>query len=79
MVKYNRQEVEKSAIKYFKGDNLAANVWINKYSLKDSDGNIYELTPDDMHHRLAKELYRIESNYPNTIEEEKIFELIKDF
>jgi len=79
MKKYSRDEVEKESLKYFKGDKMASNVWINKYSLKDSEGNIYELTPDDMHRRLAKELHRIESNYPNPLSEDKIFELIKDF
>jgi len=64
---------------YFKGDNLAARVWINKYALKDSDGNLYELTPDDMHRRLAKEIYRIETKYDNPLSEETIYELLKDF
>lgn len=64
---------------YFKGDDLAARVWINKYALKDSDGNLYELTPDDMHRRLAKEIYRIETKYDNPLSEETIYELLKDF
>ena len=64
---------------YFKGDQLAARVWINKYALKDSDGNLYELTPDDMHRRLAKEIYRIEQKYDNPMSEELIYELLKDF
>ena len=51
--KYNYDQVYKSALEYFKGDELAARVWSSKYSLKDSDGNLYELTPDDMHHRIA--------------------------
>ncbi|MCK9415303.1 HNH endonuclease [Candidatus Dojkabacteria bacterium] len=77
--KYSREEVFKKTLEYFKGDELATNVWINKYALKDSDGNIYELSPEDMHHRLAKEIYRIEKNYPNPLSEEEIFESIKDF
>ncbi|MCK9255335.1 MAG: adenosylcobalamin-dependent ribonucleoside-diphosphate reductase [Bacteroidales bacterium] len=64
---------------YFKGDELAARVWINKYALKDSDGNLYELTPDDMHRRLVKEIYRIESKYENPLSEEILYELFKDF
>jgi ribonucleoside-diphosphate reductase alpha chain len=79
MNKYTREEVKKEAIKYFKGDSLATDVWINKYSLKDSEGNVFELTPDDMHKRLASELARIENKYPNPLSEDKIFELIKDF
>ncbi len=79
MNKYTREEVRKEALKYFNGDSLATDVWINKYSLKDSEGNVYELTPNDMHKRLASELSRIENKYPNPLSEEKIFELIKDF
>jgi ribonucleoside-diphosphate reductase alpha chain len=79
MEKYTREEVFKNAIKYFKDDVLSTDVWINKYSLKDSDGNIYELTPDDMHKRLSSELNRIENKYPNPLSEEKIFSLLKDF
>ncbi len=79
MKKYTREEVFENAIKYFKNDVLATDVWINKYSLKDSEGNIYELTPDDMHKRLSSELSRIENKYPNPLSEEKIFSLLKDF
>ncbi len=64
---------------YFKGDELAARVWINKYALKDSDGNLYELTPDDMHRRLVREIYRIENKYENPLSEEILYELFKDF
>jgi len=77
--KYNRDDVLKSAIDFFNGDELAANVWINKYALKDSDGNIFEQTPTDMHHRIAKEIARIEKKYPNSLSEEEIFDVIKDF
>lgn len=79
MKKYSRNEVEQESLKYFNGDKMASDVWINKYSLKDSEGNIYELTPDNMHRRLAKELHRIESKYPNPLSEDKIYDLIKDF
>ena len=72
------EAIEKSTA-YFKGDSLAANVWVNKYALKNADGQLYELTPDDMHHRIAKELARIEKRYPNPMSEEEIFELIRDF
>ncbi|MDR2908116.1 MAG: adenosylcobalamin-dependent ribonucleoside-diphosphate reductase, partial [Bacteroidales bacterium] len=70
--------LEKSTA-YFKGDSLAANVWMNKYALKDSDNNIYELTPDDMHHRIAREFARIEKKYENPMDEETIYQLLKDF
>lgn len=76
---YKHEEVLEAATVYFKGDKLAASVWMNKYALKDSDGNIYELTPDDMHHRLASEVARIEKKYPNPLSEEEIFELFRDF
>lgn len=79
MIKHTREEAQKEAIKYFKGDTLATDVWINKYSLKDSEGNIYELTPDDMHRRIASELHRVELNYKNPLSEDKIFDLLKDF
>lgn len=75
---YTKQEVEKATLQYFKGDELATDVWIKKYSLKDND-KYYELTPDDMHHRIAKELARIEVKYPNSLNEGEIFETLKDF
>ena len=59
---FSYEEALKSSIEYFKGDELAATVWINKYALKDSFGNLFEKTPDDMHRRLARELSRIEKN-----------------
>lgn len=67
------------ATKYFNGDELAANVWINKYALKDSEGNIYESNPDQMHRRLAKEIARIESKYENSYSEEDIYDVLKGF
>lgn len=78
-IKYTREEALQASLAYFKGDELAANVWVNKYALKDSAGNLYEKTPDQMHQRLAKELARVESKYPNPLSEEEIFGLIKDF
>ena len=79
MNKYSYENVYNSSLKYFKGDELAAKTWANKYSLKDFDENYYELNPNDMHHRIAKELARIEANYKNGLSEDKIFELLKDF
>jgi ribonucleoside-diphosphate reductase alpha chain len=76
---YPYEEAMKAATLYFKGDTLAANVWVNKYALKDSEGNIYELTPDDMHRRIAKEIARIEKKYPNPLSEEEVYEVLKDF
>jgi len=77
--KYTRDEVYKATLEYFKGDTLAAEVWINKYCLKDSKGNLYELTPDDMHWRLANELARIEAKYENPLSAELIYDKIKRF
>ena len=76
---YSHEEVFAASTEYFKGDTLAANVWMNKYALKDSDGNIYEKTPDDMHRRLASEIARIEKNYPNSLNEDDLFELFKEW
>lgn len=77
--KYDHDEVLKASTAYFKGDTLAANVWMNKYALKDSQGNIYELTPDDMHKRLAYEIARIEQKYANPLSEEEIYQVLKNF
>ncbi len=76
---YSHEEVLVKSTEYFNGDTLAANVWMNKYALKDSDGKIYELTPDDMHWRIANEIARIEQKYPNPMSAEEVYELIKDF
>lgn len=76
---YSSDEAYQASLKYFKGDDLAARVWVNKYALKDSQGNIYEQTPDDMHLRLAKEIARIEKKYENPMSESEIFEVLKDF
>ncbi|MDR2206616.1 MAG: adenosylcobalamin-dependent ribonucleoside-diphosphate reductase [Flavobacteriaceae bacterium] len=76
-VSYETANLE--SLKYFKGDDLAARVWVNKYALKDSAGNLYETTPNDMHRRIAGEISRIEKKYPNPLSEQEIFDLIKDF
>lgn len=76
---YTYDEAFAASLKYFDGDELAARVWVSKYALKDSAGNLYELTPDDMHHRIASEIARIEKNYPNPMSEEEIFGYLKDF
>ena len=76
---YTFDEAFQKSLEYFNGDELAAKVWVNKYALKDSHGNIFELTPDDMHRRLAKEIHRIEKKYPNPLSEEKLFELLRKF
>lgn len=76
---YSRDEAFQESLAYFNGDDLAANVWINKYALKDSAGNIYEKSPAQMHIRLAKELARVESKYPNPLSEDEILGLIKNF
>lgn len=79
MKTYSFDEALKDATNYFKGDELAANVWINKYALKDSDGNMYESNPDQMHRRLSSEIARIETKYPNSYSEEEIYQVLKDF
>lgn len=76
---FSSDEAYQASLKYFKGDELAARVWVNKYALKDSHGNLFELTPDDMHHRLAKEIARVELAYNNPLSEKEIFEVLKDF
>ena len=79
MKAYTKKEAINASIEYFKGDFLAADVWVSKYALKDSSDNIYELTPDDMHRRIAREFARAEAQFPNPIGEEEVYELIKDF
>lgn len=76
---YSQDEVFKASLDYFNGDELAARVWINKYALKDSFGNIYEKTPDDMHLRIAREIVRIEQKYPNPMTESEVMGLLKNF
>jgi ribonucleoside-diphosphate reductase alpha chain len=76
---YTQDEAIRASLKYFKGDDLAARVWVNKYALKDSFGNIFELTPDDMHRRLASEIARVERRYANPMSEEDIYLTLKEF
>jgi len=76
---YTFDEAFKSSKEYFGGDELAARVWANKYALKDSYGNLFEKNPNDMHKRLAKEIARIEKCYPNSMSEEEVYGLLKDF
>ena len=92
---YTYDEVLKASLKYFKNDELAATTWINKYAVKDKSGNFLELTPNDMHHRMAKEFARMEAKYADragdkenlsvygkqreALTEERIFQLFKDF
>ena len=76
---YSHDEAVEASIEYFRGDELAARVWANKYALKDSFGNLYEKTPDDMHHRLAREIHRVERKYKNPLPEDLIYSVLKDF
>ncbi|MCX6333427.1 MAG: adenosylcobalamin-dependent ribonucleoside-diphosphate reductase, partial [Bacteroidia bacterium] len=76
---YSHDEVVDASISYFKGDELAARVWANKYALKDSFGNLYEKTPDDMHRRIAREIRRVELKYKNPLPEDLIYSVLKDF
>ncbi|MCK9155489.1 MAG: adenosylcobalamin-dependent ribonucleoside-diphosphate reductase [Paludibacteraceae bacterium] len=76
---YSHEEAYEATLNYFNGDELAARVWVNKYALKDSFGNIYEKTPDDMHWRLANEIARIESKYNNPLSAQDLFDLFKHF
>ena len=76
---YSFDEAFKASLHYFKGDELAAKVFVNKYALKDGYGNIYEKTPEDMHRRLASEVARIEQNYPNPLSEQELYDLFDHF
>ena len=76
---YSFDEAFKASTKYFKGDELAARVWVNKYALKHSNGDIYEKDPNDMHLRIAKEIVRVEKKYKNPMKEDEVFNLLKDF
>ena len=76
---YTYQQAYEASLKYFDGDELAARVWATKYALKDSFGHLYELTPDDMHWRIAREIARIEKKYPNPLSEERLFDLMSHF
>lgn len=76
---YTFDESQSASLEYFKGDELASRVWVTKYALKDSFGHIFEKTPDDMHHRIASEIARIEKKYANPMSEEEVFELLRNF
>lgn len=76
---YTFDEAYNKSLEYFKGDELAAKVWVSKYALKDSDGNIYEQSPEDMHWRLAREIARIEKKYKNPLSEKELFDLFDRF
>lgn len=76
---YTYNEAFEASKKYFEGDELAARVWATKYALKDSQGNYFELTPDDMHHRIAREIARIERKYKNPMDEQLLFDLMNHF
>ena len=76
---YTFDEAFKASVEYFGGDELAAKVWVNKYAVKDSYGNIYEKTPDDMHWRIAREIARVEKKYSNPLSAEEVHELLKGF
>lgn len=76
---FSYDEAYEASLQYFKGDQLAARVWVTKYALKDSFGNIYEKTPDDMHRRIARSLHQVENKYPSPMSEEEIFNLLKGF
>jgi ribonucleoside-diphosphate reductase alpha chain len=76
---YSHDEAVDASIQYFDGDELAARVWANKYALKDSFGNLFEKTPDDMHRRLAREIHRIEKKYKNPLSEELLYSVLKNF
>jgi ribonucleoside-diphosphate reductase alpha chain len=76
---YSHDEAVEASIEYFRGDELAARVWANKYALKDSYGNLFEKSPDDMHHRIAREIHRVELKYKNPLPEDLIYRVLKDF
>ena len=76
---YTFDEAYNTALDYFKGDELAAKVWVNKYALKNSEGKIYEKSPEDMHRRLAREIARVEKKYPNPLTENELFDLFDHF
>ena len=76
---YSYEEAFEASLKYFGGDELAARVWVNKYAMKDSYGNIFEKSPEDMHWRIANEVARIEKKYKNPLTAEQVFELLDYF
>ena len=76
---YSFDEAYQASLEYFAGDELAARVWVNKYAMKDSFGNIYEKSPEDMHWRIAREVARIERKYPNPMSADEVFALLDHF
>ncbi len=76
---YSYKEAYEESLRYFQGDELAARVWVNKYAVKDSFGNIYEKSPEDMHWRIANEVARVEKKYPNALRSEELFSLFDHF
>ena len=76
---YTYEEAYEESLNYFGGDELAARVWVNKYAMKDSYGNIYEKSPEHMHWRIANELARMENKYPNPLSAEELFKLLDKF
>ena len=76
---YSYDEAYNASLEYFKGDELAARVWVNKYAVKDSFGNIYEKSPEDMHWRIANEVARVEAKYPNDLSSQELFDLLDHF
>ena len=76
---YTYQQAYEASLQYFDGDELAARVWVTKYAVKDSQGRIYELSPQDMHYRIARELARVEARYPGALGEEELFALLDHF
>ena len=76
---YSYDEAYDASLEYFKEDELAARVWVNKYAVKDSFGNIYEKSPEDMHWRIANEVARVEAKYPNALSSQELFDLLDHF
>lgn len=76
---YSYEEAFEESLRYFQGDELAARVWVNKYAIKDSFGNIYEKSPEDMHWRIANEVARIEAKYPNPLSAKELYDLLDHF
>ena len=76
---YTYDEAFEASLQYFKGDELAARVWVNKYAVKDSFGNIFEKSPEDMHWRIANEVARIEAKYKNGLNAQQLYELLDHF
>ena len=76
---FSFDEAFQATLSYFGGDELAARVWVNKYAMKDSFGNIYEKSPVDMHWRIANEVARIEKKYKNPLTAQQVFDLLDHF